>query len=514
VSSLGDWAINHLPFGILIVGAVLVSWLADRTNFVATEIKTRLIRNLYGATTLREADGTYSGAKTVYDTIRAIFGARSISSFLFRSALVTLMMLTVLFLLQAYTKGNEFDKVSDPFLTSLWNRDASAWIIVIGVIVVDFLSISQTIFFLRISAYCRAVWEIIVLTAADIILSLVIFIFILPIFVTAGFLVPQKTDGTVVALLSTTEPTRQTSQNYNLLRSLLIFDPRHPSADIEDIASDIRRRQWLSYEYKVSVVRRRDADSGIEEVFHKALSAGSLSVLAHGHVDNLQALEFVADALKREPEISGVKILEKYNTFYAAMILLRYRATPAIQLSYFSRVYSSVLTQMNFLDDKIFDIIRFSSPSISQSDVIAAYSSATATSKYFRSSHRQYNWCDGEISFRDVKLPFDLDQKFDNCKGAISLESFGLGNLASFARYNLDQDLHVPISPFALSSLTATIAIYYLIFSGLALRVLRLFVGRISREGEATLERYFFVITTLALAVISLPIFFIASKLF
>ena len=146
------------------------------------------------------------------------------------------------------------------------------------------------------------------------------------------------------------------------------------------------------------------------------------------------------------------------------------------------------------------------SPQLTGNDVAFQYNLKTVSSRLLREDREQYVFCDGKNSVTLRSAPLDPAADFDKCEEAVAVDSIAFGNIRSLTLYE-DASGAIPISPLALSSLTATIVIYYLLLSKLAFRAVRpLFVATI-RDGDKLLRRHLLTTTFVCGVLLASPFF-------
>jgi len=486
-----------------------LSWCLDWA--LKDELKKKFLHVVYGERESRPSLSEQLSAS--YDILSTLFGGRGFFVFVRRSLLMTTVMLIVLTLLQSMVNSEVFASTTVPFIRRLLSLQGGALLLIIGVGIIDLISIYQTITFLRISRGCKNLWEVSFLSAADILLSLILFIMLFPFFVTIGFLANAPTISSFDVILSAAL-TNQTTNANDILRSLLVFDPRK-SSDVPNEAVDaLAGRKWFFRNYQIAVYVGDEAKPSLKDALHNSRSAGSMVLQTRGNLSDVRVFEILETMLRARRYVREVSPLEAAANFYTTYALIRLNVLTGISFTHFWSTYADVLRMANFLDSELFRIIQLDAPEISANDIALRYNLNAMTLRWSDYSCEQYIYCDGAFSVHPRLRIYEVAKHYDKCKEAVAIDSLSFQNVRGLGLYSLaaEQQL-LPISPLALSSLTATIIIYYLLLARLCFRSLRGAPARLLRNGDALLRKHLFLATTIAIYVIFLPVFILARLL-
>jgi hypothetical protein len=121
--------------------------------------------------------------------------------------------------LQAALRPYAFQQVTLPFLRGILDLDVRVLSFLGGVLFIDTVSIYQTMLFLRIARGCRNVGEFLFISFADVVMSFLIFIFLIPLFVTIPFLSSSPRERTLDFVL-TSEAVKQDADVLSSLRAV------------------------------------------------------------------------------------------------------------------------------------------------------------------------------------------------------------------------------------------------------------------------------------------------------
>jgi hypothetical protein len=192
---------------------------------------------------------------------------------------------------------------------------------------------------------------------------------------------------------------------------------------------------------------------------------------------------------------------------------LELKAESSVQYKFFWRTYAGVLRRINFMDDQFFEIVNLRSPEITQNLVMFQYNVASALRAIGDGDRAQYVLCDGSFKKIAKKNASQMEKEFDTCTKAIAIDSRSIDNVVNLARYSNTGEIAVPISPFALSSLTATIAVYYVLLAKLIFLYVGSIFTRLMKTGDRLLQRHLFTMTSVVTMLLSVPIYLIAYEL-
>jgi hypothetical protein len=502
-----NWAfLEKIPtYGLLLCVVFSIALLLDRK--IKPALKKRLANRLFGT-----SSATIEDVSVYYDVTRHIFG-HTFGIFILRSALTTTATLTVLILIQSLFDSRDFDRTTFPFLQSVITLKTPAIFVLLGVFIIDQISIYQTITFLRIARTCKNFFEIFFIGFADFLLSITIFILIFPFFVTVAFLQINKSVTYDVALSGT--PTAQGSFSTSDLLDLLVFHPPGTLYEKRSATKETEERHWFLRLYPVYTYEHEGQSPTLKDALANGSRIGSVLVQTKGLVSDVELFGVLKNLLEKQPGIAAVKMLDSNDGMFGSSALLSVIARPRVQYRYFWRTYSAMLKQINFLDEQFVRVVTLRSSTISQNTVLYSYAMASSLPTLLDERRDAYIFCDGKIDTVERSQALQIASKYDKCEKGITVDSLALKNFVHFGIYVPDRDIiPVPISPLALSSLTATFVIYYLLLSKFVFQYLgRIFVT-LADQGEAALRRHLFFVTSILIMTVALPLSLLAQIVF
>jgi hypothetical protein len=489
---------QFLPIGGLLTTLfAIVSFLDWKLK---DEIKLNLLNAVYGPT---QRSRSWAGElPSYYSAIYSLFGLKGISSFLPRSILATIAMLAVLSFLQATINNRGFSEDTIPFFVRVLAFDSRAIIPFVGVLIIDLISIYQTSTFLRISRGCQNFWEVLFLSIADVLMSVLLFIVLFPLFVAISFFVNVPRNKTFSVLISSSV-TKQ-NPSYADLRSFLLFDPRSKDQTPEGVVANLLERKWHFRSYDVYANAGTPDPKPLEILKHSS-TTGNILVQTRGNLTDQKVIDILARILKERPYIKSLSLVDSTQSFYSAYASLRLSVDNSVAFAFFGRTYGGLVRQINFLDADLLRVLSLRSPQLTGNDVAFQYNLKTVSSRLLREDREQYVYCDGKSHVTLRSAPLDPATDFDKCEEAVAVDSIAFGNIRSLTLYEEASEA-IPISPLALSSLTATIVIYYLLLSKIAFRAVRpVFIAAI-RDGDKLLRRHLLTITLVCGVLLASPL--------
>jgi hypothetical protein len=410
-------------------------------------------------------------------------------------------MLTCLSLLQAVVNGHGFENDTVPFFGRVLSLEGRAVVLFVGIITVDLISIYQTSTFLRISRGCQNVWEVIFLSIADVLISVLLFIVLFPIFVTASFFINvQKTKSFPILISSTL--TKQSSNLY-AIRSFLLFDPRSKVEITDETYTNLLERKWHFRSYEISSFKG-PIDAKLENVVKSASTVGSILVQTRGNITDDKVFDIFVRTLRERPYIKSASTTESVQNFYSAYSFIQLTVDNSITPGFFLRTYGGLVRQINFLDSDLLEVLSLTSPALSGNDAAFQYNLRSMSSRVLTQEKEQYVYCDGKYSVSVRTAEYDPATDFDKCEEAVAIDSVAFVNIRSLSLYE-DNPSPIPISPLALSSLTATILIYYLLISKLVFRIVRPLFVKTMKDGDAFLRRHLLTTSLVFLIILTTP---------
>lgn len=492
--------------------SLLVSALLAASAFLDAnlkdELKSKFLGSVYGS---EYKDRSWTGElPSYYAAIHALFGLGNFGVFVFRSAAATAIMLALLSFLQAIVNPDGFSDATAPLFTHALRFDGRAITLLLGIFVVDLVSIYQTATFLRISRGCQNIAELLFLSAADVIISILLFIIIFPLFVTLSFFANAPQSRSFSILLSSGLTRQDTT--ISAIRSVLLFDPRARATLSEDNLKNLLERKWHFRNIDVSTYNSNNKLT-LQEAINSANGAGTIVVQTRGNITDGKVMETLIHMLRNRPFIGSASVMDSSQGFYNSYSLVQLSVLNKITMEFFWKIYGTLVGQMNFLDSELIDVLTLRSPRLTTNDVAFQYNRLSLLPPIRGlSSGEEYIYCDGKHIVAKDYAALNPDSKYDQCEEAVVTDSVAFANIRSVGLYDDDAE-QIPISPLALSSLTATIVIYYLLLAKIVFRLVRPIFGSAIQDGDQFLQRHLLTITTVLLLLIGSPLAMLVWRL-
>jgi hypothetical protein len=384
---------HQLPaLGTLLLVLMLISIFMD--SAIKPELKLRFFRKLYRRKSDRQA-GLIAEIPLYYAVISSLVGLPSIRKLIVRSIIITILMLALLTALQANLRNEEFTTKTLPFIDGIVDFDLHIWLMLLGVVIIDLISIYQTLTFIRISRGCRNVLELGFVATADILLSLILFITIFPIFAAIAVMSNIPSANTFYALISAT-PTLQDRSLIERLQSFLVFNPLKdpdlvPKAEIDRLAG----RRWHFRQYNLAYLSSAEKDLTLARAITEAQRAGSLASQTRGNLTDQEVFDVFHKFFQKDRTIKSVEVIDTHETLVAAYILLKIETSNSIQYRRILQTYVSVMKELNFLDENLANVLALKSTNITGNTIAFQYAVVEARNRALNSNQDKYIYCDG-----------------------------------------------------------------------------------------------------------------------
>jgi hypothetical protein len=283
----------------------------------------------------------------------------------------------------------------------------------------------------------------------------------------------------------------------------MLFDPRSKVEITEETYTSLLERKWHFRSYDISTFRG-PSDAKLEDVVKSASAVGSILVQTRGNIADEKVFEILVRTLKERPYIKSASTTEAVQNFFSAYSFIQLTVDNSITPGFFLKTYGGLVRQVNFLDSDLLEVLSLTSPALSGNDAAFQYNLRSMSSRVLTQDKEQYIYCDGKYSVSVRSVAFDPATDFDKCDEAVAIDSIAFINIRSLSLYE-DKPSPIPISPLALSSLTATILIYYLLISKLVFRIVRPLFVKTMKDGDAFLRRHLFTTSLVFLIILATP---------
>ena len=293
------------------------------------------------------------------------------------------------------------------------------------------------------------------------------------------------------------------------LRSLLVFDAPPSHDPIDEKPEDLLARGWHFRTYTIAAVEAK-AGANLSEAIKSANAVGSIVVQTKGIVTDEKVLNAFTHMLRERPYIKSVQTLDSVQNFYNAYAYLQLTVDSSLTPGFFWQTYGGLIRKINFLDADLLRVLTLRSPALSGNDAAFQYNLRSITSRTFKQEREQYIYCDGKYAASVAPNAYEPAASWDKCTEAIAVSPIAFANMRSLSLYD-DNPNTIPISPLALSSLTATIMIYYLLISKVIFSLVRPIFVATMKDGDKFLRRHIFTVSLFFIFILSAPPFALLS---
>jgi hypothetical protein len=396
---------------------------------------------------------------SAHKILKVLYLPDRLGSFVGRSALITSIALIALTYAQYNKNIDAFKDDTAPFLLKLLSGDPLCVIFMIGIYFIDAISSYFTIVVIRVSRICNNIMEFMFLSISDVVMTFLIVIFILPAFLTFSVLREDKPNQPYNVILKS-GTAKQDNLTSSLWANILIFNPMEKHKDQNakklELFPSWNLEHW-------SIILRDDLNTkrDIGAIYNSSENSDTIYFQSKGFLGRAEVFSYLLKALTAIDEITNVQQLETYEApledFYG---LIEYKSTYKPSINDFKQVYLQTIGDINFISNKIFDLIQLDEVNVSQNSVLWNYNLGRI------SNDDSYSIivCDGSIiKEKNNMYTYTSIEKYENCKKAIAVRSIILSKLKQYTIYNFENNLQFPLSPFVLSSISTTIIIYYTI---------------------------------------------------
>lgn len=488
------WVTATFAFCSLICG--LSAWLDKQ---LGEEFKSAIVHRVFG----RSSDSSPSTKKSIgklYTAIESIYNFNKRSSFIRRAIFTSIIFIVILILLQYIFNNENFLKSTLPFIERMVTLDIRVYIFFIGILTIDVISIYQTLLFMRIARSCENVVEFLFVSFADLVMSFIVFIVVIPFFITSSFLFSQNKDSEIEFVLSTVESPKSYS-TYDAIRDFLVFDPRKTRPSEVEVDGEVRQKGWNILYYSVLARTSNTVPLTIGDIVKTSTNSYGMIIQMRG-LSNLEEAAFAfREILAKSDNVSTVKSLDFYDNFLGgAYDLLKVNTNYTTGYKFFVSNYFSIMKEINFFDENLLKVIKLGKFSIDENEIYQAYNVKSALSLMRDEKRRYYIYCDGKITHDYRPKEVGVDTKYDDCKKALAVNAYSLQGILHIATYKFSNNIGVPISPFALSSLIATILFYYIALCFIITSLLFSLSAPLFKERENFFVKNPLLITSIALS--------------
>jgi hypothetical protein len=483
----------------LLPGSALWGILLSIALWLDAKLKPTIKQRLLGDLAVKDAPSDLIVSRRLeyfYTLLTIIFPTASLSKYVWRCAVATLLLLVAILLLQYTLAPLQFNRVSLAFLNRAIT-EFRAFFILLGFFVVDMVSVYMTILFVRLGKNCRNVGEFLFVAMADIATTFVIFMLVFPLFVTTAFLVRQN-EQTHVRFVLTGSPTNQNTILSSTAADILVIRPPTPSGVNEDLGQFAQTSGWYFEVYQVFIGESADQQQTAKDVVAQKQSISPLIFQIRNDTDADDVYGSLNSMLSETEYVSSATLVKSESGALGSSYgLYDIVSTYSLGFDEFGSTYFDIMKRINFFDQNIF-ASAFSLRSSVFDENDAYYALSENRQLHAPRTVRGLLMCDGKVQRRVDVMILSPNQAPDCVKG-VAISEWQLIKIAATALYKSHNSIKIPILPFALTSLIATILFYALVIISLVAWSIRGVISYTVSDGEAFFVKHVFVFTTLAI---------------
>ncbi|MCJ8149102.1 hypothetical protein [Shinella sedimenti] len=422
--------------------------------------------------------------------------------------IISVFSIVFIYSLQYLENGDEFNKYTYKYISSLFDFNAFSILVFISFVLVDVVSFFQTLTFSRLAAYCKNVIEVGFLAVSDLVVSFFLVIFILPALIFVSHkLAARSHEATIrVALQDSLQ-----EQSLSIRTALLMAAPRAGESDFERASDesvevkvgDLAERGW-SYGTPLMFIAPAHADVSVEKVAAKELtSVGNTVIFEKGVYSPEETSKIISEIIRSADGVVEVKPIDSYrDAFSNAIYTFDVVGTAGASNLKFWNDYKYLLRDVNFFGDDLDSIFQFGSKIYSENEIMWIGNLGKGVETI---NDRMIYKCD------DAPLQTVSREEFvveaGRCEKGYAMSAWGAAGIASMLSYKFGNQTILPILPTALSSIFLTFIIYISIIAWVTLPYINDILRRYTDSGADLLVNNQFKIIYALFVMIALPIF-------
>ena len=419
-----------------------------------------------------------------------------------------LISMTAVFSLQYFLNQSEFREILLSLSTLLDDNIFSLALFFFSLIIIDVFSFYQTMIFLRLSQNIENLLELSFLAFGDLILSLSLVSFLIPFVVIAVFYFTFDKEEQRLILVFDNRDNQQVIHLRDVVRMTLPRIPHDDSADaipsVQDnnrLADAMDENGWIYAVTSVGILPYKDgfqlSQDAIKDLYYN-------SIFVYFQSPSLP-IEKIADSLaavfEKEDGVIHARVLAAEASMFGREIIaldvkFDVKRPP---MWWYIRSFWQNFDETYLLKNSVQEAISLNSRFV-------YYNKFIWSVMYQRNVLELFNnfstYCQGKFK----RVPNNNDAiDLKECNGLIVPQPSLSGKLL-WPQFRYDEDIRLPIMPFALSSVFFTIVIYTGVIASFLLRVFFYVGARHVEGGDDFLRQHIFVIILSFIAVIYISV--------
>jgi hypothetical protein len=484
------------------IGSPLIIF-AFLDKYLKKEYKANLTNRLFGHADEGLPDRVSSYSLFLYKFLGVGYIRRALTFFL-----ISILSISFVYSLQYLFNYSSFFSATLPFIKSIITLNVFSIAVFLSFVFVDVVSFYQTLTFARLSASCRNPLEVAFIGLADLALSFLLVIILLPFLIIAShiFTTSQKENSVNVGLSA--EITRQNIYISDIIR-MSSLKPMSPSEEEVGYREDLRKLEGSGWSYTSTIINATSENNkfSLSELADGiTASAGATIFFFKGILTAEEKSKLISKILIRSKTVDSVEVIDSYENMFGQyyLILKITGKSPGSGLS-FLKDYKYVLGDVNFFDSYIVDIFEFGQKVYLEDDLtwLGNFSSAKDSNL-----DTVFFVCD-DMKVDNLPRKEFLERDWANCEEAVAMSAASLFGLVSILSYKFEDQIVIPILPTAISSIYLTFVIYLSLIVWIFIPSLMKFADKYLESGSNLVVDNIFKITYAFVLIVFLPIYFL-----
>ncbi len=478
-------------------------------RYLRNDLKAKVTESVYGSIDTPLSDRI----SLLYESLHRALG-RSYTSRIIRLSIISLISILFIYSIQYFLNYKEFTYNISKLEKSIYNNPIFSILVLLSFMAVDVISFAQTLTFMRLTVHCKNVFEVIFLGFADIAISLIIVIVLMPIFIFITHKISTKPRETTYYLSMTSGTQRQDISIYDVIRMTAPWAFKKDQ-DSEQAFNEDREKYNLGdwYYTNPSISATDSTNTPDLEVAAAGLDyhLGKTLYLTKNINSSDTEANFLKKIMTTHENIERVDIVSSESDVFGNQVILFKiygRATYSkLNLLY---DYTSIMNDINYLGNDLGKFTKLSNKLYSENDLtyMALFNgleNRIGKTMYFACN--ETNVVEGDHSFL-------ISEDNKECTNGVAMSKNMLEGLASISSYKFSDGAQIPILPTSLSSIFLTAFLYICSLSWIALPYIRRIIHTYAEDGEILVTRHVFTITFSTLIIITSPLIFVYNYYF
>ncbi|WP_026481485.1 hypothetical protein [Ahrensia sp. 13_GOM-1096m] len=401
-------------------------------------------------------------------------------SFSIRRATI-LSVISLIFVASLQYQFNDYDyqNTTSKFLSIFNNEPIKFLCYCACFVIVDVLSFYQTARFVRLFSGIESGGDLVFIAFADIALSLVIFICVLPMFIigTTYTFFDQAPRDIVIKLQ--TASFQQTVDIRDIISTGMPYSPSIAKNESDlspkeiarrDFLENIEENKWIYVNPTVLTSPHANfkTENYAESKAEDFVLSGQLLYFESATETNEVIAERFAHILESSPNITSAEVLFSETGFLGTDVMMfRLIGGGRPSLVKFAKTYLDAVSDTNFLGSDLRKLISLGSKKVTDNQIVFNVIANVDILAEF--GNFRYSCGEDPVQFLNGNDPESYPTK-DMCKDGVLISETSLRGVEARMLYNYSEEDTIPILPFGFSSIFFSLLVYFSFSAWLLLR--------------------------------------------